>query len=75
MPNTVENYVADLGREITKLAQQVRSSRKVHDDEFEKGRQFALYEILSLMRQRAGAFGLGEGEIGLAGIDLEEFLS
>ena len=74
MSNTIENYVADLGKEITKLAQEVRCNRKARDDEFEKGRQFALYEILCLMRQQAVVFGLDEGEIGLTGVNVEEFL-
>lgn len=74
MPNMLENYVADLGKEIIKLAQEVRSKREGSDDEFEKGRQFAFYEILSLMRQQAIVFGLDENEIGLAGVNLEEFL-
>ncbi|MDA8376395.1 MAG: hypothetical protein M0Z50_04840 [Planctomycetia bacterium] len=74
MPNILENYVTDLSKVIIKLAQEVRCKREVSDDEFEKGRQFAFYEILSLMRQQAIVFGLNENEIGLAGVNLEEFL-
>ena len=74
MPNMVESYTADLGKEIIKLAQEVRCKRKASEDEFEKGRQFAFYEVLSLMRQQAIVFGLNEKDMGLSGVNLEEFL-
>ncbi len=71
MSQQTENYLVDLGNEI--LAKARESQRK--SDGFEQGRRTAFYEVLSLMKQQAEAFGLDDKAIGLEGVDLEQLLS
>ena len=71
MSTTVENYLADLGKEVLALAQDAPPER---EDGFQKGRQMAFYEVLSLMRQQASAFGLDDEALGLKDVNLDELL-
>ena len=71
MSTSAENYLADLGKEMLALAREVPSD--TGNNEFQKGRQMAFYEVLSLMKQQANAFGLAD-ELGLKGVNLEELL-
>jgi len=72
MSTTAENYLADLGKEVLALAQE--GPPETTNDGFQKGRQMAFYEVLSLMRQQANAFGLDDEALGLKDVDLEELL-
>jgi hypothetical protein len=73
--NTIKNYLGDLGKEIVTLAQKARHKQEASGNEFEKGRQFALYEVLSLMKLQTVTFGLDEKDVGLENINVEEFLT
>jgi hypothetical protein len=69
-----ENYLCDLGKEVLALAQNAQKEAARTRDPFQKGRQFGLYEILSLMKQQASAFDLNDGAVGLEGVDIESLL-
>ncbi len=74
MSQQTENYLVDLGAEIMIKAQEAQRAANQSADGFEKGRQIALYGVLSLMKQQAEVFGLGDEAIGLEGVDIEQFL-
>lgn len=68
------NYVYDLGQELLALARKACVDAAINHDPFAKGRQTGLYEALSLMREQAVAFGLGDEAIGLKGVNIEDLL-
>lgn len=70
MSDTTENYLADLGREVLALAQAVRQ-QSAPADIFQEGKRAAFYQVLTLMKQQAQAFGLDDEAIGLKGVNLE----
>lgn len=72
--NTERNYLYDLGQELVLLAKRIESESQSSEDQFQRGRCFAIYEVLSLMKQQAETFGLTETQIGLEGIDIEKLL-
>jgi hypothetical protein len=61
-----------LGQEIVSITRQVAAESE--NDEFQRGRLFGLYEVMSLMKQQAVVFGLSERQIGLNGVDFEDLL-
>jgi hypothetical protein len=73
MPSPTENFLLDLGlllrREALDAKSRMLSSRGSSDGDFDSGRLTAYYEVLSLMKQQAVAFGLSEEAISLAGFD------
>ena len=69
-----ENYLHDLGKEILSLANRTDDKSGGDIDRFEAGRRFAFYEVLSLLKQQAIAFGISETEIGLEGADIEKLI-
>jgi hypothetical protein len=75
MSQTAESYLADLGAEILALARESQREATAESDGFEKGRRMAFYEVLSLMKQQAAAFGLPEEAVGLQGVDPEDLLA
>jgi hypothetical protein len=75
MSDATDNYLRDLAPLILEQAKAVNQDGREKEDLFEKGRQMAFYEVLSLMREQAAAFGIDDRAIGLEGVDLErEFL-
>jgi hypothetical protein len=72
--DTEKNYLHDLGQELVLLAKRIESEFQAPKDQFQRGRCFAIYEVLSLMKQQAETFGLSEAQIGLQGIDIEKLL-
>lgn len=72
--STEKNYLYDLGQELVLLAKRMESESQGFTDQFQQGRRFATYEILSLMKQQAEAFGLAETQIGLEEFDIEKLL-
>jgi hypothetical protein len=72
--NTSEDYLGDLGKELVILARKAQQESRTKDP-FQIGRQMAFYEVLSLMKQQAKAFGLKEDVVGLQGIDIEALLT
>ena len=67
-------YLYDLGRELVVLAKRIQSEPRLTGDEFQSGRRFAVYEVLSIMKDQAVAFNMTEAQIGLEGIDIESLL-
>lgn len=67
-------YLYDLGRELVVLAKRIQSEPQLTGDEFQSGRRFAVYEVLSIMKEQAVAFNMTEAQIGLEGIDIESLL-
>lgn len=67
-----KNYLHDFGAEVAQLAK--RASNGTSNSEFEAGRRTALYEVITLMRQQAMAFGINDQQIGLDGYDAEALL-
>ena len=72
--NTEQNYLYDLGHELVLLAKRIQSESQTSEDQFQRGRRFALYEVLSLMKQQAETFGLAATQIGLEEFDIEKLL-
>jgi hypothetical protein len=68
------NYVYDLGKEIVTLARKAKTDLAGSQDPFIKGRQTAFYEVLSLIREQAVAFGIDDEITGLKGMYIEELL-
>ena len=72
-PNVYSNYCLGLGTLIRETAvegkQQMESRQTSVDRSYEMGRQMAYHEIISMMRERAKAFGLSMADIGLDGLD------
>jgi hypothetical protein len=68
--NVYEAYLRDLGFLVRERAENARNTaRQSPNDEFESGRVFALYEVISLMQQQAVAFQIPLDKVSLAGID------
>ena len=72
--NTERNYLFDLGQELVLLAKRIESESQAPEDQFQRGRRFAIYEVLSLMKQQAETFGLAATQIGLEEFDIERLL-
>jgi len=72
--STEQNYIYDLGQELVSLAKRIESESQGSEEPFQRGRLFAIYEVLSLMNQQAEAFGLTGNQIGLEGFDIEKLL-
>jgi hypothetical protein len=72
--STEQNYIYDLGQELVSLAKRIESEAQGPEDPFQRGRLFAIYEVLSLMNQQAETFGLTTNQIGLEGFDIEKLL-
>jgi hypothetical protein len=66
--------IADVSRELLDKAKAARADAIRSASDYDKGRQFAFYEAVSLLLQQAGAFGVDRAGIGLADIDPERDL-
>ena len=74
MSETAENYLLDLGPLILERAREAKESLQKERDPFELGRRMAFYEVLSLMKQQAQAFGLKDEALGLKEVNLQDLL-
>lgn len=72
--NDLTNYLNDLTGEILELGKAAKNLAISTDDAFEKGRQMAFYEVLSLVRQQAAAFGIEDVVVALENVNLERVL-
>jgi len=72
--NSKNSFLHDLGQELALLAERIEGESEASADQFQRGRRFGVYEVLSIMKQQAEAFGLSEAQIGLEGIDIEKLL-
>lgn len=64
----------DVSRELLERARAARAGAERSESDYDKGRHFALYEVLSLLSQQADAFGIDRTTIGLGGVDPERDL-
>ncbi|QIF05648.1 hypothetical protein [Roseimicrobium sp. ORNL1] len=72
--STEANYLRDLGKALIVMANRDEVVLESTEGLFEMGRRYALYEVLSLMKQQAVAFELTDVQIGLEGVDIDTFL-
>jgi hypothetical protein len=63
----------DVSRERLRMAEAARGDAEPSGSDYDRGRHFALYEVLSLLVQ-ADAFGVDRAAIGLDGVDPERDL-
>jgi len=63
-----KNFLVDIVSEILEKAEE---AKEVESSEFQKGYNYALYEIISLLIQQSENFNLNKEELGLNDIDPE----
>jgi hypothetical protein len=76
-PETAANYLLDLGMLLKKEALDARARARLSkgsEGDFDAGRAFAYYEVISLMQQQAHAFLLPLEALSLADIDADRDL-
>ena len=66
--------LSDVSKELLEKANLAKANATRSGSDYDKGRQFALYEVISLLTQQAGVFGVALNEIGLDGVDPERDL-
>jgi hypothetical protein len=71
---THANYLRDLGYLIRERGEEARKAAVSADSDFERGRQFAYFEVLDLMQHQAEAFGLPLVDLALDGLDPRDLL-
>ena len=64
----------DVGRELIERAKAAKADAASSRSDYDKGRLFALYEVISLLVQQADAFGVDRVAIGLENVDAERDL-
>jgi hypothetical protein len=74
MSDRYKNYLHDVGSEIVDLAKEAKKRSLERADDYERGRLFSYYEILDLMRQQAATFDIELRDVGLEGVEIEQFL-
>jgi hypothetical protein len=71
---TAALMLSDVSRELLDKARAAKADAARSVSDFDRGRHFAFYEMVSLLAQQADAFGIDRELIGLAGIDPERDL-
>ena len=72
--NAAENLLHDLAIELVQKARDAKCEA-LEGSDYEKGRHFALYEVVSLLSQQATVFGVCTlDRIGLGGLDVDREL-
>lgn len=66
--------IGDVSRELLEKAKIAKAEAKRSGADYDKGRHFALYEVLSLLIQQADAFGIDRATLGLEQVDPERDL-
>lgn len=73
MSTPAENYLLDLGSLLKEEAicakQRALAAEGTSEHGFELGRFTAYYEVLSIMKSQAAAFGMSDDAVSLADID------
>lgn len=72
--SSIELMIGDVSRELMDKAKSAKAEAERSGSDYDKGRHFALYEVISLLTQQADAFGVDRAAIGLAGVDAERDL-
>jgi hypothetical protein len=68
---SIRHMITDVSRELLDKARHAKDTASKSGSDYDKGRHFALYEVVSLLAHQADAFGVDRAAIGLAGIDPE----
>lgn len=63
--------VRDVSHELLNRARSAKVEAETSESDYDKGRHFALYEVISLLVQQADAFGIDRAMLGLAHVDPE----
>ncbi len=71
---SAELTLVDLSRELLEKARAAKNDAVRSKSGYDKGRQFAFYEAVSLLVQQAEAFGIDPADVGLQGVDPERDL-
>ena len=71
---TVQLMLNDVVRELLDKARAAKTAATQSGTDYDKGRLYAYYEVVSLLSQQAEAFGLDVAAIGLSRIDPERDL-
>lgn len=66
--------INDVSRELFEKARLAKVEAMNSGADYDKGRHFALYEVLSLLIQQADAFGIDRAALGLVQVDPERDL-
>ena len=64
----------DVSRELLERAKNAKADAAQSRADYDRGRQFAFYEVISLLTQQADAFGLDRASIGLEGVNADQDL-
>jgi hypothetical protein len=67
--NVYKNYLYDLGIILREEAIKIKKESKDTSDDFVKGKLMAYYEIISLLKQQAKAFGIDLSDLNLSNFD------
>ena len=66
--------LSDVSKELMERAKNAQADAAQSVSDYDKGRHFALYEVISLLIQQADAFGIDRASIGLEGVDADRDL-
>lgn len=72
--DVAENLLHDVAVELIERAKEAKQEAASSRADYDKGRHFALYEVVSLIRQQAEVFGLPAERIGLDTLDVDRDL-
>ena len=71
---SIRLMIRDVSRELLDMARAAKVEAVASGVDYDKGRHFALYEVVSLLIQQADAFGIDRVMVGLTNIDPERDL-
>ena len=71
---SVQLMLADVSRELLEKAKAAKTDAAHSGSDYDKGRHFALYEVISLLGQQVDAFGIDRVAVGLNDVDPERDL-
>lgn len=71
---TAQLLLLDVARELLEKAKAAKADAERSRSDYDKGRHFAFYEVVSLLADQAQAFGIDRAVIGLGDIDVERDL-
>lgn len=71
---SVRLMLVDVSRELLEKSEEAKAAATLSGSDYDKGRHFALYEVISLLTQQADAFGIDRATIGLGAVDPERDL-